>query len=175
MGFMASGEKSKARDIVAAIRTLKAIEAEGRRQRRKENTSSPGSRVLVRSPFSIFPDPVTGKVQGPRLADDWRGTESLLTPIEYDSAKRTPRFNAFYTSPTVITTIHEAIARLGVPANATILGAGMRHRQLHEPRPREHGSSRGEWTPSRDGSRSAVHPTRTSHEASRTPSYLKTD
>ena len=49
--------------------------------------------------------------------------KTLLTPTEYDSAKRTT-FNAFYTSPTVIATIHEAIARLGVPANATILEPG---------------------------------------------------
>jgi len=37
-----------------------------------------------------------------------------LTPGEYDSVKRTT-FNAFYTSPTVIAGIHEAIARMGVP------------------------------------------------------------
>ena len=49
--------------------------------------------------------------------------KSLLTPTEYDSAKRTT-FNAFYTSPTVITSIHEAITRLGVPSNATILEPG---------------------------------------------------
>ncbi len=47
----------------------------------------------------------------------------LLTPSEYDSAKRTT-FNAFYTSPTVIAAIHEAIARLGVPDDATILEPG---------------------------------------------------
>jgi N12 class adenine-specific DNA methylase len=47
----------------------------------------------------------------------------LLSPAEYDSAKRTT-FNAFYTSPTVITSIHEAITRLGVPNNATILEPG---------------------------------------------------
>ncbi|TXT36751.1 MAG: Uncharacterized protein FD138_884, partial [Planctomycetota bacterium] len=49
--------------------------------------------------------------------------KTLLTPEEYDSAKRTT-FNAFYTSPIVITAIHEAIARLGVTANATILEPG---------------------------------------------------
>src|SRR5207244_7268461 len=48
---------------------------------------------------------------------------SLLSPAEYDSAKRTT-FNAFYTSPTVIAAIHEAITRLGVPSNATILEPG---------------------------------------------------
>jgi len=47
----------------------------------------------------------------------------LLTPEEYDSAKRTT-FNAFYTSPTVIAAIHEAIGRLGVPDKATILEPG---------------------------------------------------
>ena len=49
--------------------------------------------------------------------------KTLLTPEEYDSAKRTT-FNAFYTSPTVIAAIHEAIARLGVPGNATVLEPG---------------------------------------------------
>ncbi|MGE3999009.1 MAG: DEAD/DEAH box helicase family protein [Planctomycetaceae bacterium] len=49
--------------------------------------------------------------------------KTLLTPEEYDSAKRTT-FNAFYTSPTVIASIHDAIARLGVPDNATILEPG---------------------------------------------------
>ncbi len=49
--------------------------------------------------------------------------KSLLTDQEYDSAKRTT-FNAFYTSPTVIASIHEAIARLGVPETATILEPG---------------------------------------------------
>jgi len=49
--------------------------------------------------------------------------KTVLTPEEYDSAKRTT-FNAFYTSPTVIAGIHEAIARLGVPAGATILEPG---------------------------------------------------
>ena len=57
------------------------------------------------------------------MAGHRRGTEITAHAGEYDSAKRTT-FNAFYTSPTVITAIHEAIARLGVPANATILEPG---------------------------------------------------
>jgi N12 class adenine-specific DNA methylase len=47
----------------------------------------------------------------------------LLTPDEYDSAKRTT-FNAFYTSPTVVAAIHEAIARLGIPPTAIVLEPG---------------------------------------------------
>jgi N12 class adenine-specific DNA methylase len=72
--------------------------------------------------LSLFPNPVTGQYK-----DGWKdlGEELdwLLQPDEYDSAKRTT-FNAFYTSPTVITSIHEAISRLGVPSNATILEPG---------------------------------------------------
>jgi hypothetical protein len=72
--------------------------------------------------LSIFPDPSPANTRTP-AGRPWRGTGTLLTPAEYDSAKRTT-FNAFYTSPTVITAIHEAIARLGVPADATILEPG---------------------------------------------------
>ena len=73
--------------------------------------------------LSIFPDPVTGRYKDAGWQALGEELKSLLTPEEYDSAKRTT-FNAFYTSPTVIAAIHEAIARLGVPANATILEPG---------------------------------------------------
>jgi N12 class adenine-specific DNA methylase len=73
--------------------------------------------------LSIFPDPVTGKYKDPgwqALGDE---LTTLLTPQEYDSAKRTT-FNAFYTSPAVIAAIYESIGRLGVPDDATILEPG---------------------------------------------------
>ena len=119
---MASGEKAKARDIIAAIRTLKHIEKEQR-------AATPDERqILARfSGFgpvalSIFPDPATG-----RFKDGWQAIgeelKSLLSREEYDSAKRTT-FNAFYTSPTVIAAMHEAFGRLGVSGGATILEPG---------------------------------------------------
>jgi N12 class adenine-specific DNA methylase len=49
--------------------------------------------------------------------------QALLTPDEYGSAKRTT-FNAFYTAPTVMAAMHQALSRLGVPNNATILEPG---------------------------------------------------
>ena len=49
--------------------------------------------------------------------------KSLLSAEEYASARRTV-FNAFYTSPTVIAAIHDAISQLGVPEGATILEPG---------------------------------------------------
>jgi SAM-dependent methyltransferase len=122
VGF-AIGERAKSRDVLAAIRTLKALEKEQRPATPNEK------QVLARFcgfgpiALSIFPDPVTGEYK----STGWQalGEEliALLTPAEYDSAKRTT-FNAFYSSPTVISIIHDAIVRLGLPANATILEPG---------------------------------------------------
>jgi N12 class adenine-specific DNA methylase len=73
--------------------------------------------------LSIFPDPVTGRYKDAGWQSLGDELKTLLTPEEYASARRTT-FNAFYTSPTVIAAIHEAIARLGVPDNGTILEPG---------------------------------------------------
>ncbi|HEY7157097.1 MAG TPA: DEAD/DEAH box helicase family protein [Gemmataceae bacterium] len=73
--------------------------------------------------LSIFPDPVNGQYKDASWQALGEELKGLLTPEEYDSAKRTT-FNAFYTSPTVIAAIHEAVGRLGVPAGATILEPG---------------------------------------------------
>ncbi len=120
---IASGEKSKARDIIAAIRTLKAIEQEGR-------TATPGEKQLLSRfsgfgpvALSIFPDPVSGKHKDAGWQSLGEELKSLLTPEEYDSARRTT-FNAFYTSPIVIASMHSGLARLGVPEGATILEPG---------------------------------------------------
>ncbi len=120
---IAGGEKAKARDIIAAIRTLKAIEQEPRLATSQEKQILARFAGFGPVALSIFPDPVTGTykdVGWQALGEELR---ALLTPVEYDSAKRTT-FNAFYTSPTVIAAIHEAIARMGVPGNATILEPG---------------------------------------------------
>ena len=92
---LASGEKAKARDILASIRTLQRVEQE-------ERPATPDERhALARFPgfgpvaLSLFPDPVTRRYKD----DSWRalGEElrSLLTPEEYASAKRTT-YTAYY-------------------------------------------------------------------------------
>ena len=48
--------------------------------------------------LSIFPDPVTGRYKDAPGRRSAKSCKPLLTPEEYDSAKRTT-FNAFYTSP----------------------------------------------------------------------------
>jgi N12 class adenine-specific DNA methylase len=121
--IIASGEKSKARDILAAIRTLKSIESEHRLATEEEK------RVLARFAgfgavaLSIFPDPVTRRYKDASWQVVGEELQSLLSREEYDSAKRTT-FNAFYTSPTVIAAMHAGLSRLGVSGNATILEPG---------------------------------------------------
>jgi N12 class adenine-specific DNA methylase len=118
-----AGDKSKARAILAAIRTVKQVEQE------KRPATSEEKRTLARFggfgpvALSLFPDPATGRYKDAgwqALGDELK---ALLTPPEYDSARRTV-FNAFYTSPVVIGAIHDAIARLGIPGDATILEPG---------------------------------------------------
>jgi N12 class adenine-specific DNA methylase len=120
---IASGEKAKARDIVAAIRAIKTIDNESRLATPEER------RVLSRFAgfgpvaLSIFPDPITGRYKDASWQALGEELTTLLSAEEYASAKRTT-FNAFYTSPTVIAAIHDAITRLGVPRNATVLEPG---------------------------------------------------
>jgi len=130
----AGGEKTKARDILAAIRTAKNIEHEGRPATTEEQQVL--SRFAGFGPvaLSIFPDPVTGRYKDASWQALGEELKALLTPEDYDSAKRTT-FNAFYTSPTVINAIHEAIGRLGIPASSTVLepGCGIGNFMAHAP------------------------------------------
>jgi N12 class adenine-specific DNA methylase len=120
---IASGEKAKARDIIAAIRTLKAIEQERRPATEEERQALARFGGFGAVALSIFPDPVSGRYKDAGWEALGGGLESLLSPAEYDSAKRTT-FNAFYTSPTVIGAMHRAIRRLGVPDHAIVLEPG---------------------------------------------------
>jgi N12 class adenine-specific DNA methylase len=118
-----SGEKGKARDIIAAIRTLQNIEKYQRPASNEEKHVLRRFSGFGPVALSIFPDPVTGRYKDAGWQSLGEELKTLLTPAEYDSAKRTT-FNAFYTSPTVIAAIHEAIGRLGIPGNATIMEPG---------------------------------------------------
>jgi predicted RNA methylase len=120
---VATGEKAKARDIIAAIRTLQAVEQE------KRLATTEKRQVLARFggfgavALSLFPDPVTGRYKDAGwqvLGDELK---SLLSPQEYDSAKRTT-FSQFFTSPVVMDAMRDALEQLGVPANSTILEPG---------------------------------------------------
>lgn len=120
---IASGEKAKARDILAAIRVVKCIEHEQRTATPEEKQTLARFAGFGPVALSIFPDPVTGRYKDASWQALGDELKALLTPAEYDSAKRTT-FNAFYTSPLVIAAIHEAISRLGVPSAALTLEPG---------------------------------------------------
>jgi N12 class adenine-specific DNA methylase len=120
---IASGEKAKARDILAAIRVVKEIDHEVRPTTDEERQTLTRFAGFGPVALSIFPDPVNGRYKDATWQALGEKLETLLSAEEYASAKRTT-FNAFYTSPTVIAAIHEAIGRLGVPKNATVLEPG---------------------------------------------------
>jgi N12 class adenine-specific DNA methylase len=120
---LARGEKAKARDILAAIRTLQCVEREGRSATTEEKRTLARFAGFGPVALSIFPDPVTGCYKDGGWQDLGEELRKLLADEEYASAKRTT-FNAFYTSPTVITAIHNGIKRLGVPDDGLILEPG---------------------------------------------------
>ena len=122
-GHVASGEKAKARDIITAIRTLKTIEQEQRRATADERQALARFGGFGPVALSIFPDPVTEKYKDASWQAIGEELRTLLTPWEYDSAKRTT-FNAFYTSPLVITSMHKAVTRLGIARSSTVLEPG---------------------------------------------------
>jgi N12 class adenine-specific DNA methylase len=121
-GHISTGDKAKARDIIAAIRTLKVVEREQRPATDDEMQALRRFGGFGAVALSIFPDPVTGEYK-----PGWRETgeelRSLLSPEEYDSAKRTT-FSQFFTSPAVMEAMHDALARFGVPDQAVILEPG---------------------------------------------------
>jgi N12 class adenine-specific DNA methylase len=120
---LAAGEKAKARDILVAIRTLKTIEQEQRPSTAEEKQTLARFAGFGPVALSIFPDPVTGRFKDAGWQALGEELKALLTPEEYDSVKRTT-FNAFYTSPTVIQAIFNALSRSGVNGKATILEPG---------------------------------------------------
>jgi SAM-dependent methyltransferase len=131
---IASGVKAQARAILAAIRTLQAIE-------QAQRPATPEEReVLAHFPgfgpvaLGIFPDPVTGQYRDAgwqQLGDE---LQALLSPEDYASARRTT-FTAFYTAPVVMQAMYAILARLGVPAEATVLepGCGIGNFLTHAP------------------------------------------
>jgi hypothetical protein len=123
---ISSGEKGKARDILAAIRTLHQVEQRGTPATPTEREALAKFCGFGPVALSIFPNPVSGVYKDESWRPIGEALKELLTPDEYDSVKRTT-FNAFYTSPTVITAMHSALDRLGVPENAVVLepGAGI--------------------------------------------------
>src|SRR4051794_17889036 len=122
-GAVATGEKAKARDILEAIRTLHQVERGGRNPNDADRTALARFGGFGAVALSLFPDPLTGRYKTPAWEELGRELATLLSPEEYESARRTT-FNAFYTSPVVVRAMFEAMSRLGVPGDATVLEPG---------------------------------------------------
>jgi N12 class adenine-specific DNA methylase len=110
--------REKARDNIAAIRTLRQVEDESREARESEKA------VLAR--YSGWG--ALSNVFHPYPRSDWeeiaRDVKEHLTPEEYDSARAsTP--NAHFTSPLVIEALWLAMERFGLDAGANILEPSM--------------------------------------------------
>ena len=98
------GQKAKFQNNLAAIRTLKQIEAEGRLATPDEQEVL--SRYVGWGGLADAFDPAKEK-----WAKEFAELQELLTPEEYESARSTV-LNAHYTSPTVIKAIYEAVGRM---------------------------------------------------------------
>lgn len=99
------GQKAKYQMNIAAIRTLQAIEAEGRFATSDEQEIL--SRYVGWGGVADVFDP-----SKENWADEYAELKSLLTEQEYEAA-RASTLNAHYTSPTVIRAIYEAIGNMG--------------------------------------------------------------
>jgi N12 class adenine-specific DNA methylase len=112
------GLTHKARDNLAAIRTLRLVEDESREATQAEKI------VLARySGWGALPN-----LFHPYPSGEWRelacDVREALTPEEYDSARAsTP--NAHFTSPVVIEALWQAMDRLGLGTSAQILEPSM--------------------------------------------------
>ncbi len=119
---LASGEKAKAKDILASIRMLKRLEREQRpatEAERKTLARFPGFGAVANH---LFPTPGTDHYK-PGWRELGEELRSLLTPVEYAAAKKST-VNAYYTSSVVIKAMHAALSRLGMPENALVLEPG---------------------------------------------------
>ena len=119
----AAGAVGKARDLLAAVRTLKAVERAGRAAtaaERDDLARFPGFGPVA---LTIFPNPATGRYSDAGWQARGEELAALLTPDEYASAKRTT-FSQYFTAPAVMAALHAGLARLGVPAGATVLEPG---------------------------------------------------
>ncbi|MDE7219648.1 MAG: N-6 DNA methylase, partial [Oscillospiraceae bacterium] len=101
----AGGQKTKYQNNVAAIRTLKQIEAEGR-------LATPEEQEILSRYVGWGSLAPAFDEHNKAWAKEFAELQSLLTPEEY-AATRATTLNAHYTSPRVIKAIYDAVERMG--------------------------------------------------------------
>ncbi len=99
------GAKAKFGYNIAAIRTLKQIEAEGRQAR-------PDEQEILSRYVGWGGIPQAFDADNAQWSEEYRQLKNLLTEDEYDAA-RGSTLNAHYTSPLVIRAMYDAVDRMG--------------------------------------------------------------
>ena len=99
------GAKTKFRNNVAAIQTLKQVEAEGR-------LATPEEQEILSRYVGWGGLPQAFDENNEQWAEEFAQLKTLLSPEEYEAAKATT-LNAHYTSPTVIKAIYQAVENMG--------------------------------------------------------------
>jgi adenine-specific DNA methylase len=99
------GQKTKYRNNVEAIRTLRKIESEGR-------VATAGEQEILSRYVSWGAISQAFDSQNQSWAAEYAELKELLTEDEYKAARATT-VNAFYTSPTVIKAMYEALGNMG--------------------------------------------------------------
>ena len=102
---VASGAKTRYADNVAAIKTLKEIEAENR-------TATPEEQEILSKYTGWGAIPQAFDINNDKWRTEYAELRTLLTPEEYAAARKST-MNAHYTSPTVISAIYEGLKNLG--------------------------------------------------------------
>ncbi|MCI0740058.1 MAG: hypothetical protein L0Y72_13515, partial [Gemmataceae bacterium] len=82
---VASGERAKAQDILAAVRALKTLDHEGRSATANEQEALGRFAGFGPVALSIFPDPVSGRYKDSSWQELGEELKELLTPEEYES------------------------------------------------------------------------------------------
>ena len=120
----AGGEKTKARDILAAIRTLQRIEQEQRPATPEERQALARFSGFGPVALSLFPDPVTGRYKDATWRAHRRRTAVAAHARRNTTAPSAPPSTPSTPRPRSSRAMHEALARLGVPSDATVLEPG---------------------------------------------------
>ena len=100
----AGGAKTKAKQNIAAIKILKAIELEQR-----QATAEEQAQLVSYSGWGAAPDIFTGKTEWAKLQDELK---DLLSEKEFEAA-RSSTLNAHYTTPAIVSEIYAGLEQLG--------------------------------------------------------------
>ena len=118
-----AGTKRNFEEILTSIEIVKQLEAEGREATDDEKRALRKFTGFGAVATRAFPDPLTGTYADAGWEKLGTRLRELLTDEEYESAKATT-FSAFYTSPTVMDAMWQALTTMGISPGSRGLEPG---------------------------------------------------